>query len=83
MDPTKNKEFSLQIDYDDDILVRIAMDMARDFGIVIDESTAQELVFQKMQELLPLLARMEDALQVSFRDQLFRHMLEATKEGGM
>lgn len=83
MDPTKNKEFSLQIDYDDDILVRIAMDMARDFGIVIDESTAHELVFQKMQELLPLLARMEDALQVSFRDQLFRHMLEATKEGGM
>lgn len=83
MDPTKQEEFSLHVDYDDDMLVQIAMRMANDFGITIDEKTAQQLVSDKMSGLLPLISRMEDALQVSFRDQLFRHMLEATKEGGL
>lgn len=83
MDPTKQQEFSIEINYDDNMLVDIAIGMATDFGLTLDPETAHQLVQEELIKLVPLAERMQDALQVSFRDQLFRHMLEATKEGGM
>lgn len=83
MEPTKQKEFELEIHFDDALLADIAIKMASDFGIVLTDEAAYELVQSELVKMVGLAERMQDALQVSFRDQLFRHMLEATKEGGM
>lgn len=83
MEPTKQQEFELEIHFDDAMLTDIAIKMASDFGIVLTEESAHALVQDELVKMVGLAERMQDALQVSFRDQLFRHMLEATKEGGM